>query len=207
VVLWVQPVPRARVSVVGAGGARRTSADPRELWEKGVEAPSVPPRPAYFARGAGGMAERTSETVIYGRTWLAAAMTAWTTAPMAPPLDTSNIHLMGAAGFTPTADTTLDALTAVEAAYTGYGPDSPGFSAPVSLIGGGLGLPAIASFLAAAPTPPDPFVGDIVTGWWVDDTTNVIAGGTFAPVPIAVATDWLLLVLLLPIEFQHTRVG
>jgi hypothetical protein len=153
------------------------------------------------------MAERTSDTVVYGRTWLAAALTAWTTVPVAVPLDTANIHLMGAAGFLPTADTTLDALTAVEAAYTGYGPDSPGFSAPVSLVGGGLGLPALASFLATAPTPPDPFVPDTITGWWVDDTTNVIAAGTFTPAQIAVATDWLLLILLLPIEFRHLGVG
>jgi hypothetical protein len=153
------------------------------------------------------MAERTSDTVVYGRTWLSAALEAWNVAPVAPPLDTANIRLMGAAGFTPTADTTKDALDAVEAAFTGYGSIAPGFSAPVSLVGGGLAVWALASYLATAPTPPDPFVPDTVTGWYADDGTNVIAAGTFTPVAIATATDWLLLVVLLPIEFLHTRVG
>jgi hypothetical protein len=51
VVLWGQLVPRARAPVVGTGGYRQASADPRGLWGDGVEVPAEPPRPALLARG------------------------------------------------------------------------------------------------------------------------------------------------------------
>jgi hypothetical protein len=181
------------VPVVGARGARRTSADPRELWEKGGKAPTVPPRPARVARGRQGMSVRETSRVIYARDFLMATVGSWGALPGAALLETATVHLMGAAGFTPTPDTLTADLAAVEAAFTGYAPVAATGTGPVRMGANQVGQ-ALYSYFQATGTPP--FTPDTVTGWWVQNNGDWVAGGALSgpeSVPFAGFGDWLLL--------------
>jgi hypothetical protein len=154
------------------------------------------------------MSRRTTSTVIYGRGFLGDAILSWESLPMGPVLANAVYHMMGAAGFTPTPDTSLADLTAVEAAWTGYGAiTGPTVVGPVTVAPPGLALWSLLTFIAQTPTPPDPFVQDTCTGWWAEDGTRLIAGGPLEPTPMAIPGDWMALDVLLPVPLSQYGIG
>jgi hypothetical protein len=152
------------------------------------------------------MPERTSSTVIWGRAQLESLLGDWLALPMAPPLASVNLHLMGAAGFVPTPDTLEADLEAVECGAAWYSVEvvTPAGVVTVSPPGGAI----LASQLYIATDPsPDPFVPDTITGWWLSNGPGMVAGGPLTPVPIAAPGDWLLLNVLLPVPFSVHGIG
>lgn len=147
------------------------------------------------------MAEYNSTTVIYGRSFLNTILAAFKTLPAAALIiAAAKIRLSKDPAFAPTADSTIAGLAAQEATFTGYpaGGIAVVQSAPVNLSPGAQGELATALFTATGSA-----IGNVVTGYWIDDGTNVVLAERFAGglnVSFAVANDFLELVVQLPLQ-------
>jgi hypothetical protein len=148
------------------------------------------------------MAQHTVLNVVYGRAFANRWLLALTTRPAAALLATGKLRLSQDPAFAPTADSTVAALAANEADFTGY--TSGGVTYATS---GQLNVnPLIQGdvmdevFVSVAGSP---FVPNQLYGWWIDDGTDVVAAGTFgesAPIPISVPGDYLALQSILPVN-------
>jgi hypothetical protein len=206
VLLWLRLAPRATAPAAEAGGARRTSADPRKLWEKGVEAPSVPPRPEGVARRGPDTVIRQNSRGVYNRNLLALVLGGLDVDPTGKFINSAEIHLMGSGGFNPTPDTLLADLEGVEAAFSGYAASAASMTGPIRI--GTLDMGA-AYYVAFFATDVDPFVPDTVTGFWIKGATDsdwAFAGLFDAAAAIAGPLDWLLVdcVCVIPGRFTVT---
>jgi hypothetical protein len=150
---------------------------------------------------------RTNPTITYGRDWLTRALDHLVAAVTPAPLDGPVLHLMGAAGFNPTPDTTLDDLNAVEAAFSGYTTGSLFAGGVVTSPQPGLGQLYTAVYNALDPGGGDPYVPDTVTGWYMENDTRFVAGGMFPAVAMAVIGDWIGLDVLIAIPFRASNIG
>jgi hypothetical protein len=140
---------------------------------------------------------------VYGRAFANTVLNAYSTLPTAALIHLGKLRLSNDPNFNPSPDNQIADFAGHEAAFSGYtaGGQAFGPTAPVNLPAGGVIAEAVGSFTAAAATP---FVTDQVTGWWVDDGTNVIAGERLASglvISFARPGDNLTLVVGLPMTF------
>jgi hypothetical protein len=145
------------------------------------------------------MSVRQSKRTVLARGFMQAIVTAWNEAPADALILTPSLHLMGAAGFTPTPDTLTADLTAVEASYSGYLTLGGDVSGTIRLGTTDEGCSYDALFVG---DNVDPFVPDTITGWWLTSGSDWVAGGTFGtdgPVQIAAPGDWLFLLGLIAV--------
>jgi hypothetical protein len=123
--------------------------------------------------------EYTAQQVTVGLTFADELLTALTTRPAAAIIAAGKIRLSQDPAFNPTPQSTVAALAANEATYSGY---AAGGIALVLTVGLNLSpsiVGAVASALFVA-SGGGPFVSNNVYGYWVDDGTNLVVGEKFA---------------------------
>lgn len=145
------------------------------------------------------MAGYSSQLITYGNAYLKTQATAQKTAPTNPLINTGKVRLTTATGFSPSGTNTIAELSPNEANFSGYtaGGLALTLTGPVNLSALCEGMIAALTFLA---TTASPFVPNVLTGYWVDDGTNVIAQEAFPSpgITISAAGDFLALLLQLP---------
>ena len=149
------------------------------------------------------MATYVSENITYGQTFLLSVIAALKTAPTNPLVNMGKVRLTTQAGFNPQPLLTIAELSPNEANYSGYtaGGIALTLSSPVLLGTGAVGNSQAVEFIASTASP---FVPSTLTGYWIDDGTNVIAMEAFSTsIPIAAAYDFLALVLQLPLQLAQ----
>ena len=147
------------------------------------------------------MAAYSSQTITFGRAWLETVVAAWKTTASNPLINTAKLRLTTVSSFLPSPDATIAGLDANEANYSGYtaGGLAIVLSAPVNLSPTCVGSVVNETFIATAGSP---FVPNVLTGYWADDGTNVIAMEAFggAGIPINGPGDFLALLMQLPLQ-------
>ncbi len=125
------------------------------------------------------MLSYTSQVVGYGLAFMDTVMQAFTTLPAAKLINTAKLRLSHDPAFSPTPGSTIAALAAQEANFTGYPAGGAAFATgtPIHLAPSIDGAGTAVFFQA---TTGAPFTADTVYGYWVDDGTNVIAYERFA---------------------------
>jgi hypothetical protein len=120
-----------------------------------------------------------SKSVVFGTAFAKTVLAALKTAPANPLINTGKVRLSHDPAFNPIPASTVAALVAQEASFSGYtaGGIAVALSAPLNLTTQVDGVLTSALFLAVTASP---FVADVAYGWWIDDGTNVIAGEAFA---------------------------
>jgi hypothetical protein len=145
----------------------------------------------------------TSQDVTYGTVFAQSVLAAFSTAPANPLIHTGKLRLSQDPAFNPQPNSTVAGLAANEATYTGY----TAGGVAVALSGGLLPSPNLAGALQTelfTAAGGGTFVPNNVTGWWIDDGTNVIAGERFAGGAVcnfAEVGDYLVLTVILPEYF------
>lgn len=119
-----------------------------------------------------------AKSVTFGRTFINTVLAALKTVPGAALLVAGKLRLSQDPSFNPQPSSLIADLTPAEADYSGYvaGGVAVVLTAPVNLSTVADGVLFTALYLAAAATP---FVANNVTGWWIDDGTNYVAGERF----------------------------
>lgn len=146
-----------------------------------------------------------TKSVVYGQSFLLTVVSALKTVPGGALVVAGKLRLSKDPAFNPTSASTISALAANEADYSGYASGGIAVVLTTGLLVGtvGVGAEAPAVFVAATATP---FVPATVYGYWVDDGTNVIAAEAFGGGQSALfgaVGDFLALTLLLPFRFQQ----
>jgi hypothetical protein len=153
------------------------------------------------------MPVRSGGRVILSRAWAMLVAQDLVSLPMAPPLDSPELHLMGAAGFAPSPDTLTADLTAVEAGFSGYAFATPSSFGPVTFGTSQVGLVFDNLWVASATIP---FIPDTVTGWWLQVGSDwALAAFFVSPGAVAIAQsgDWLALDAAVPLSLALDVVG
>lgn len=123
----------------------------------------------------------TSQNLVCSNDLLDAILGAMTVVPGDPLLDALAIHLSQDPAFSPTPTTLLAALTPGKATFTGY--TTAGYTPTESVVlntgGSSRGIRYDVLAVAVAPTPPDPFVGNSIYGWWLQNGTLFLCGERF----------------------------
>jgi hypothetical protein len=120
-----------------------------------------------------------------------AQLSALVTRPAGAIVGNPHVNLTHDPAFNPTPTTTLAALVAQVASFSGYVPVVPVPVAPVNLDPATQGMIWSAVFEA---TVASPFVGDTITGYWEDDGTNMVLAEAFGvgnSIPIAAPNDYV----------------
>lgn len=148
------------------------------------------------------MNQYTSQNVVFGKAFANIVLAALKTVPGGALLATGKLRLSKASPFNPTSGMSLADLEADEADFSGY----PAGGVAVSLTTGVNVTPQIQGavtrgiFEAATATP---FVGNSVTGYWVDDGTEMAIGEAFTDDQVAAFNavgDFLILNALIPLN-------
>jgi hypothetical protein len=142
-----------------------------------------------------------SKSVVWGRTFMNEFLAAIATRPAAALIAAGKIRLTVDPTFAPTPDMTLASAVSNEANYSGYaaGGIAAVFTVALNISPSIQG--AIASALFEA-TPAGPFVSAVVTGYWLDDGTNIVIAERFAQgatAAFSAAGDFLDLTTVLPL--------
>lgn len=146
-----------------------------------------------------------TQSVVYGQDFLLTVVAALKTAPATPLVNTGKLRLSLDPGFNPTPNSTISALAANEANYSGYTAGGIAVVLTTGLLVSTTGVAAAAQGLFEA-TTATPFVPANVTGYWVDDGTNFIGGEAFGSgnvAQFAAPGDFLALTVLLPLLFAQ----
>jgi hypothetical protein len=133
-----------------------------------------------------------SQQPTWGSAFLDTFLAALSTRPAAALLVAPKLRLSVDPAFAPSPGMTIAALAAHETDFSGYtaGGYALTLAGPVTLTTNAVGEVASAVAVAAAAAP---FIGGQITGYWVDDGTNVVlaeAFGPAGPVPIAAPGDF-----------------
>lgn len=153
------------------------------------------------------MNDWTAKQIVFGRTFADTILAALTARPATALIVTPKVRLTTDPSFNPQPSNVIADFTASEANYSGYtaGGIAPTLSGALNLTPTIQGVNATVLFIA---TTASPFVTSNVTGWWLDDGTNVIAAEAFGPGNVAAfasAGDFLNLEIRLPVGlFQPT---
>jgi hypothetical protein len=144
------------------------------------------------------------QRAIWGRTFMATILAAFSARPGAALVVAGKLRLSNANPFNPTPDSTVASLAANEVTYSGYtaGGYATTFVGPVNFNPLEPGLIVVQNFLAVV---AGPFVPDTAYGWWIDDGVNLIAAEPFAGGASAAFSspgDWLDLVASMPFPLQ-----
>jgi hypothetical protein len=121
----------------------------------------------------------SSQNAVIGRAFADTILAALKTVPGSALITSGKVRLSKDPSFNPSSDSSVVALEANEADFSGYpaGGVAVSLSAPLNFSLGCQAVLTSALFLAAAASP---FVPNVVTGYWVDDGTNVVQGERFA---------------------------
>lgn len=143
-----------------------------------------------------------AQNVVYGRTFSDTILAALSARPAAALIAAGKLRLSKDPAFAPNPASTVAALAANEADFSGYvaGGSALALSAAVNLSPSIQGVTDVALFTAAVAVP---FVSNAVTGWWVDDGANFVAGEAFPngqTANFATPGDFLQLVAELPVN-------
>lgn len=144
--------------------------------------------------------DRKSVQPFLGRTFVNKVLNHLTGSDTTSMTLTPTLHLIGATGLSVNEDTTLAALAAVEATFSGYGAATPTLSGPVNPGPHTQGLIADALFVGNSTTT---FTPDTITGYWVQSGTMLIEAESFPSgqgVPIGQNGDFLSLEVILPVH-------
>jgi hypothetical protein len=142
----------------------------------------------------------TSQSVVYGRTFMNGLLKTMKTVPGAALLATGKLRLSKDPSFAPTPATTLAELEANECDFSGY----PAGGIAVSLTTDLNETPQIQGILTRgvfAATTATPFVPGSALGYWIDDGTDMAIGERFADegtASFANVGDFLVLNAVLP---------
>lgn len=130
------------------------------------------------------MTNYVAQSVTLGQTFVNTILDALLTRPAGALIVTGKLRLSKDPSLVITPQSTRAALAANEADYSGYtaGGIAAVVSAPVNLSNNAHGVLVQGLFEATTATP---FVSANVTGWWIDDGTNLIAGERFSGNQIA----------------------
>lgn len=154
------------------------------------------------------MNQWTTQEATYGRTFADTVLAALKTVPGGPLIAAAKVRLSMDPAFAPTPDNKIADFTPNEANYSGYAAGG----VALTLAGTGVASPgceveyAAVVFTATAATP---FVPNNVTGYWIDDGTNVIAAeafGSSGPWAVAQSGDFLQLDLRLPLQLHQATI-
>jgi hypothetical protein len=142
----------------------------------------------------------TSLQPVFGMDFVNTVLAAYKTVPGGALIVGGKVRLSQDPAFAPTPASLIADLAAQEANFSGYtaGGYAAVLSAPVVITPfiQGVLIPALAIAAVASP-----FVPNDVTGYWLDDGTNVIMAERFADLGIAAfgaPADFLSLLLVLP---------
>jgi hypothetical protein len=149
------------------------------------------------------MAVYTSNRVVFGQAFANTIMAALNTLPAAKLINAAKLRLSQQAGFNPTPLSTIAALAANEATFTGYTPGGYAFAATpvVNLSPNAQGTATVVIIQATGST-----TGNTITGYWIDDGTNMIMAEAFpagTSVIFAASGDFLELVVQIPIQLRQ----
>lgn len=139
-----------------------------------------------------------AQNLIYARSFADAWLDAFSTIPTAKLIAAPTVRLLMGALPAITPDTTLAALEALEANFSGYGADTITLTVPAqpsTKVEGAIGS---ATFIAATASP---FVSSNVSGYFLTDGTNLVAAEAFPNgqvFPIAAAGQFLTINVVLP---------
>lgn len=154
------------------------------------------------------MSSVVTQSVVFGRAFADAIIAGLSTLAGTALLATAKLRLSHDPAYNPLPDTLLADLEAQEALYSGYpaGGVAVALSAPLNVAVGIEG--AVQSHLWIA-TNASPFVGDSITGWWIDNGTDMLLASPFGdlgPVSIGLAGDFLNLLGVLPVGMYQPTV-
>lgn len=150
-----------------------------------------------------------TKSVVWGRVFANAVLTAFGTDPAAALLVTPKVRLSKDPAFAPTPDSTRAGLAANEADFTGYtaGGYTPTFSAPVRI---GNNLQALLATVLPIRGVTLPGVNNTVFGWWIDNGTDVVVAESFAggfQADFSNPGDFLDLSVVLPYMLGQSALG
>jgi hypothetical protein len=144
--------------------------------------------------------------VVYGRAFILKWLAGLTAPITAGLLATAKLRLSKDPQFNPTPDSLLSALAAMEADFSGY-PAGGKAVILASYVGSSASADSAYAqviFTAAAATPQ---VSNTVTGYWIDDGTEVCVAERFSAgqtAPFDIVGDYLGLTALVPLQFYQT---
>jgi hypothetical protein len=119
-----------------------------------------------------------SQNTVYGKAFALTVLAALTTRPAAALFGTLKVRLVTAAPFAPTPNNVIADFLPNEATFVGYtaGGYAPTWSAAVNLSGNIVGIVTNVTPICTSASAPSP---NVITGYWVDDGTNVIVAEGF----------------------------
>ena len=141
-----------------------------------------------------------SQQITFGQAFQLTVAHAWQVVPAGPLISGAKVRLSTASPFVPSSQATIAGLETGEADFSGYAAGGVALTVqpPVLLSTGCVGSVNPISFIA---TVTSPFVANTITGYWVDDGTNVILMEALPnPIVISVPYDYLELILSIPAQ-------
>ncbi len=147
------------------------------------------------------MTNYQSQNIVYGQAFADTVMAAFKTVPGGALIaSAAKLRLSQDPSFNPSPGSTIASLASGEANYSGYtaGGLAVVQTGPVNTSPSCQAMFVPGVFVA---TTGSPFVPNSVTGYWIDDGTNVIMGERFAggaTATFAEAGDFLVVSVLLP---------